>query len=626
MRYTYFEFENFKGIRKARLDLAPSGSSARVYTLVGLNESGKTTVLEGTDYFQGAGEDEIRPKQLGDLKPLDHQSVIPMAERANFKGTITVRCGVELDDADVAAVQNHLAQVDGYRLKDLGRNLIIADHYHYKDSQHQAHGGTWTGIQGSGLLKSGRKERQLTDEKETARRKEILRFLKTRLPSIWYFPHFLFDFPDKIFIEPHDDETDSNRFYRALFQDLLDALEKELDIQKHIVERQRSEEASDKENLRQVILEASRHVTNTVVASWDKIFHDKPLAKKRVTIEIGQDEQPEAPGRIWVEFGIEDTDGFFAIADRSLGFRWFFVYLMLTTYRGQRKETDENMLYLFDEPASNLHPTAQRTLLASFVDLSKKAVIIYTTHSHYLIEPAWLGLTSIVANEGLGEQAVSTDFTAKRTDISVTSYHQFAAQHPNQSHYFQPILDVLDYAPSAIDPAPEAVMVEGKSDFYLLRYYEEVILGRSDSERLRWMPGGGAGTLDELIQLYIGWARPYVALLDSDKAGETQKDRYLEKFGLIVGPHLVLLAEASGSDVKGIESLLTDDDKLTFQRLIKPDATLVSKKTLARGVQEALVTKTTVELSDTAKAALDTTIAHLRRKLIDGSVPVCSAE
>ncbi len=41
-------------------------------------------------------------------------------------------------------------------------------------------------------------------------------------------------------------------------------------------------------------------------------------------------------------------------------------------------------------------------------------------------------------------------------------------------------------------------MVEGKSDFYLLRYYEEVIQGRGPKDRLRFMPGGGAGTLDEV--------------------------------------------------------------------------------------------------------------------------------
>jgi len=612
MRYTFFEFENFKGVRKARLDLAPSGSGARVYTLVGLNESGKTTVLEGIDYFRGAGEGEISPKHLGGFKALDRQAIIPMAERANFNGEIQIRCGIELDDADVEAVRAHLASVDGYRLQDLGRDLMVTDSYRYQNSQFQEPTGTWAGITGTGFTKAGRVVRSLSAAKESARRKQVLVCLKGRLPPIWYFPHFLFDFPEKIYIEARDSETDVNRFYRALFQDLLDALDKGLEIDTRIVARHRSGESSDKDNLQQVLLEASRHVTTKVVAQWDKIFPDKPLAQKRVTIKIGEDEPPDQESRIWVAFGIEDTDGLYTFAERSLGFRWFFVYLMLTTYRGQRKETDENMLYLFDEPASNLHPTAQSTLLASFVDLAKTATIVYTTHSHYLIEPAWLGLTSIVANQGLGEQVVSADYSAKRTDISVTPYRQFAAQHPNQSHYFQPILDVLDYAPSAIDPAPQAAMVEGKGDFYLLRYYEEVILKRSSAERLRLMPGGGAGTLDGLIQLYIGWTRPYVALLDSDAEGEAQRRRYLEKFGPIVEPHLVLLSEASGCPAKGIESLLTIDDRLAFQRVTAPDATSFEKKAFARGVQEALVTKTLIELSESARSALDSTINHLR--------------
>lgn len=50
MRYTSFEIENFKGIRSLRLDL-DSTPKSQVYTLVGLNESGKTTILEAIDYF-----------------------------------------------------------------------------------------------------------------------------------------------------------------------------------------------------------------------------------------------------------------------------------------------------------------------------------------------------------------------------------------------------------------------------------------------------------------------------------------------------------------------------------------------------------------------------------------------
>ena len=44
MRFIRFDIQNFKGIKSATLDLVPAG--ANVFTLIGLNESGKTTILE----------------------------------------------------------------------------------------------------------------------------------------------------------------------------------------------------------------------------------------------------------------------------------------------------------------------------------------------------------------------------------------------------------------------------------------------------------------------------------------------------------------------------------------------------------------------------------------------------
>lgn len=168
MRYTYFEVENFKGIRKARLDLAPSGSGARVYTLVGLNESGKTTVLKAIDHFQP--DEEVSPKQLGELQPVDLHSLIPIAERTNFNGEIIVRCGIELDEADIAAAKTHLRrESNGYRLESLQRTIEITDRYTYEDSRYQSRRSTWKGPSGEGYLKTGQKLRKLTYGKDEAR-------------------------------------------------------------------------------------------------------------------------------------------------------------------------------------------------------------------------------------------------------------------------------------------------------------------------------------------------------------------------------------------------------------------------------------------------------------------------
>ena len=50
MQFTHFDIKNFRGIEHVRLSF-DSAPDAKVYTLVGLNESGKTTVHEAINYF-----------------------------------------------------------------------------------------------------------------------------------------------------------------------------------------------------------------------------------------------------------------------------------------------------------------------------------------------------------------------------------------------------------------------------------------------------------------------------------------------------------------------------------------------------------------------------------------------
>ncbi len=50
MRFRSFKIKNFKGIKEATLNLGTGEAS--IHTLVGLNESGKTTILEAINMFQ----------------------------------------------------------------------------------------------------------------------------------------------------------------------------------------------------------------------------------------------------------------------------------------------------------------------------------------------------------------------------------------------------------------------------------------------------------------------------------------------------------------------------------------------------------------------------------------------
>jgi len=76
------------------------------------------------------------------------------------------------------------------------------------------------------------------------------------------------------------------------------------------------------------------------------------------------------------------------------------------------------------------------------------------------------------------------------------------------------------------------------------------------------------------------------------------------------------LNEASGkATAKGIESLLGNEDKLAFQRLVDPSASTYRKKTFALGVQDAVVSRSAISLSPEARAALQAVRESLRRRL-----------
>ena len=226
---------------------------------------------------------------------------------------------------------------------------------------------------------------------------------------------------------------------------------------------------------------------------------------------------------------------------------------------------------------------------------SDTCVIIYATHSHHLINPNWLENTYVVRNLGIDNEADVTDYHALKTNIDIQRYRAFASQHPDQSHYYQPILDVLEYTPSQLELVPEVVIVEGKNDFYALRYLNDVVLDLGLD--LNFLPGTGAGNLGRLISLYIGWGRNCVVLLDSDPEGGTQKRRYNGQFGSIMSPRLFTLGDIHG-DLKGksLERGFEAEDRNAIQDAIYQSQPY-RKRIFFQAIQELLATRTPVAVS-----------------------------
>lgn len=591
MRFTHFKIHDFRGIQHVDLALGSSPNS-NVYTLVGLNESGKTTILEAINHFTYKTE-TLEPLELKGYSITDPHSLIPIAHRSNFNGEVLITVGLLCEDEDEKRIASALEKELGFQIaKSIGA-FEISQHIVFKNSQHDKTGSNnlWT------ITFSGRKKHQKKDHPlEGEDWQKAVAAVKPLIPSILYFPNFLFDFPDKIYLEDTGSNDELHSFYRLVLQDVLDSLGNETNLETHLLARAKSGDRNDKKNLEGLLLQIGRHVTKTVFDAWNRMFQQR-MGDKKVVVGCDCDDA----GHCFLEMKIEDSDGYYLISERSLGFRWFFVFLLLTQYRGFRKSSPRNVLFLFDEPASNLHATAQAQLLQSFARLSAQCCIIYTTHSSHLINPDWLEGTFVVRNAGLDYEREVNDYSAQKTNITVTPYRQFVVKHPDQTSYYKPILDVLEYVPSRLDPLQDVVMLEGKNDFYVLRYVRTQIGSSDDS--LSLLPGMGSGGLETPIKLYLAWGRGFVVLLDSDKEGRKQKKRYLEKFGASVHGKIITLEDIDPMWKNiAMEKLFTDNDRLGIQNRIFPNQSVFNKTYFHRAIQELILTGGRGPLCDESEA------------------------
>jgi len=88
MKHSYFEIKNFKGINHIRFDML-SMPKSNVYTLVGLNESGKTTILDAINSAR-LNTERLDPLALPGHAIIDPHDLIPKSKKSNFNGSITI--------------------------------------------------------------------------------------------------------------------------------------------------------------------------------------------------------------------------------------------------------------------------------------------------------------------------------------------------------------------------------------------------------------------------------------------------------------------------------------------------------------------------------------------------------
>ncbi len=545
MRYRKFKIQNYKGISKVEIDFVEN----RILTLVGLNESGKTTILESVrlffDLISGAA---IPPEKLNDIRP----------KGINFTGTIVIEGTLDVEEKDKQKIQKFHSDQGKRGNLDIPSSLTYTFEFEFKTHKYQK-----TNKKFVFPVKAVGAKRILYDT-NAEHGASLLDFVKQLVPEILFYEDFIFQIPEKIVFQkivvegalPPDEK---NRQWQLVLDDILRTVDPEFSsFQEYVVNIW----DTDNDTASNRISSMEGLLNEKITQGWKELFKDstskantKLNFKEIRLICIPSGNTIEASFRVKNDSGKE-----FQINERSKGFKWFFSFLIFTEFR---KNRTPNILFLLDEPASNLHSSAQLKILEAIEQLGNGSTVIYSTHSHHLINPLWLNGAYVIINESISDEQLIGQFTQDTGAHKITArrYYDYVAKSGQsvKTVLFQPILDRLDYAPSQIEPTPEIVITEGKYDWYTYKYFLELL--KNKKPNLKFYPGAGANQNWEIIRLYLAWGKTFIVLVDSDASGEKAKADYIKEFGDFVSDKIFSYNDILGQRDKTTEDLIDDADK-----------------------------------------------------------------
>ena len=553
MKYTKFTIKNYKGISEIALDLSKKPDS-NIFTLVGLNESGKTTLLESIYLFQN------------DIKDKDVHTLIPKSKQHDFNEEISIQAELELSPEDLEEIKTYLKKEHRFNVEDSSTKITATKEIKFQNSIPDEDQLLSWDLPFVGKTNQMKNSKKLIECKETIYNNTVDLIKKKFLSRILYYKDFLFQFPEKIYLEEYENEGIEQEEYRKVIQNVLYSISKDnekLTRDKHLLERIKNKNGASDEALGQLILKMEDKLNKEILSRWDSsIFTLGNQNEVRNEVRIEASSEGNETKKYFIKLKIKQGANSYSINDRSLGFRWFFSFLIFTAFRKSRIEDPGETLFLLDEPASNLHQKSQQKLLESLEKIFSDCKLIYSTHSHHLINPKWLAGTYIIKNKAINynspEESSATD-----TDISAIPYKNFVSKYPDEEDHFKPILDSLDYTSSQLEMAPPIVFTEGKNDYYIFKYILEVIL--KGEYKLNFYPGAGVDKYDMPFRLYLAWNKLFVALFDSDSAGKSARTRYIKSIGLELKDKIFTFEEIDSEwkDFK-TEQLFSENEKINI--------------------------------------------------------------
>lgn len=353
-------------------------------------------------------------------------------------------------------------------------------------------------------------------------------FIIPHLPKFLYYDEY-YSLPSKINIEKMEREEleyEETRTAKALFE-LAN-----IDVRTLI-------ESNDFEDFQAELETAQFRLTSEFLKFWQT---NKNL---QIKFEL---ETRSADEHIF-HVRVENTDKKVSLPlnRRSKGFIWFFSFFIW--FKKIQEDKNAQYILLLDEPGLNLHAMAQEDLLNFLEELSKEYQIIYTTHSPFMIDSNHL-------------ERVRTIFETKGGSKISDSLQE---KDPNTLF---PLQAALGYnIAQNLFISKNNLIVEGISDFIYLTHMSSLLQKNGKeglSDDITIIPVGGADKVSAFISLMRGNKLKVVCLLDTftEQKPKAHIDKLINKEKILKSSQVIFYDKFTELDVANIEDIFTTEEYL----------------------------------------------------------------
>jgi AAA15 family ATPase/GTPase len=524
MRFTGFHIKNYKAIEDLLIVL-----NNTLIPLIGINESGKTSILQAILAF-----DKTKDNYL------DGSHLNPKNRYKRTQEPCKLVASVLIED------ENEFDSIGREIKLQMDDELYEWLHNCVKEKRHLR-------IEREYLETGFTNNYKLVDIPETigAKRDALVKAIVKRLPYILYFDDFNDRVPTEIVFSLDESNnvklgTGKNREWQEIIVEVFArALQEEFSLDSFL-------RLSDKDDQKNYLNDVNQVLNREIIEEWKNLKNAYSNLSDDVTdltLELNYFKNENGNPVFQFKVVDEENSGYkrmFNVANRSKGFQWYFNFIMKLKFNPKYRGVPENVLYLLDEPGSYLHSSAQTELLKKLRDLSQDNTILYCTHSQYLLDPDVININNI--------KIVAKDDGV----VTLTDFQQSSVQ--RNLGAFSALYDALHLKFGfPMTTLKHCLLTEGITDYYFFKVF-------LDLPHIDIVPGAGCTHLRELISILIAYSENFLVILDNDMEGRKAYADYAAIFGESFTKRVYQYGGMKGSDFE-LEDILSKQYKNDLHRI-----------------------------------------------------------